>query len=97
VLADAEMQVPAAETAGLEVAAPANVRSVLLDEPRSADPPSSQGMFWASTLSTFPDASRPAMPFGSAGKIGSPRSHPAGSSRRCIRSISVASSGYFAR
>ena len=52
-------------------------------------------MFWASTLSTSPEAARPAMPLGSGGKVGRLRSHPAGSSRRCICWISVASSGSF--
>ena len=70
---------------------------VLFDGPRSAEPPRNHGMFWARTLSTLPEASRPAIPFGSAGKTGRVRSHPAGSSRRCIRSISAASSGYLAR
>ena len=50
-------------------------------------------MFWASTLSTSPEAARPAMPLGSGRKVGRLRSHAAGSSRRCIWSISVASSG----
>ena len=35
----------------------------------------------------------PAIPFGSGGKLGRLRSQPAGNSRRCIRSISVARSG----
>src|SRR4029453_8140185 len=61
---------------GSKSPAPSNVRVVLLGEPRSADPPSSHGMFCASTLSTLPDASRPAIPLGSAGKNGSTRSHP---------------------
>ena len=77
--------------------APSNFSVVLFDGPRSAEPPRNQGMFCASTFSTLPEASRPAMPFASAGKTGRLRSHPAGSSRRCIWSISVASSGYFAR
>src|SRR5437899_8215310 len=55
--------------------APSYVRVVLFDGPRSAEPPSSHGMFCASTLSTLPEASRPAMPLGSAGKTGRLRSH----------------------
>ena len=35
-------------------------------------------MFWANTFNTLPDASRPAMPLGSAGKTGKLRSQPAG-------------------
>jgi len=62
--------------------APSYVKVVLLDGPRSADPPRSQGMFCASTLSTLPAASRPAIPLGSAGKTGRLRSQSAGSSRR---------------
>src|SRR5258705_2363131 len=50
--------------------APANVRVVLFDGPRSADPPRNHGMFCASTFRTFPDASRPAIPFASGGKTG---------------------------
>ena len=50
--------------------APSNFRVVLFDGPRSAEPPMNHGMFCASTLSTLPEASRPAMPFGSAGKTG---------------------------
>src|SRR6516225_1154647 len=64
--------------------AAAKVNAVLLDGARSAEPPSNQGMFWASTFNTFPDASRPASPFGSAGNDGRLRSQPAGNSRRCI-------------
>ena len=51
---------------------------VLFDGPRSAEPPRNQGMFCARTLSTLPEASRPAMPFGSAGKTGRLRSQPSG-------------------
>ena len=36
-------------------------------------------MFWASAFSTAPEASRPAMPLGSAGELGRSPSHPAGS------------------
>src|SRR6516225_2626866 len=75
---------------GSKSPAPSNVKAALVDEAKSADPPNSQGIFCPSTLSTLPDASRPAMPLGSAGNTGSPRSHPAGSSRRCIKSISAA-------
>src|SRR5712691_11155183 len=57
---------------GSKSPAPSNIKVVLVDGLRSADPPSSQGMFCASTLSTLPEASRPAMPLGSAGKPGSP-------------------------
>ena len=74
---------------GSKSPAPANFSVVLLEGPRSAEPPRNQGMFWASTFSTSPEASRPAMPLASGGKLGRLRSHPAGSSRRCIWSISV--------
>ena len=70
---------------------------VLFEGARSAEPPRNQGMFWASTFSAAPEASRPATPFGSAGKLGRLLSQPFGSSRRCIWSISAASSGYFLR
>src|SRR4030095_15551495 len=78
---------------GSKFPAPSYLRVVLFDEPRSAEPPSSHGMFWASTFSTWPEASRPAMPFGSGLNTGRFLSQPAGSSRRCICSTSVASSG----
>src|SRR5437899_537643 len=45
---------------------------VLFDGPRSAEPPSSHGMFCARTFNTLPDASRPANPSGPTGKIGVP-------------------------
>src|SRR5215510_9791580 len=61
--------------------APSYVSVVLFDGPRSAEPPRNQGMFCARTFSTAPEASRPATPLGSAGKLGRLRSHPAGSSR----------------
>src|SRR4029450_8874418 len=77
--------------------APSYVSVVLFDGARSADPPRNHGMFCASTLSTLPDASRPAMPLASAAKTGRLRSHPSGRSRRCIASISFASSGYVVR
>ena len=64
--------------------ASSNFNVVLFEVPRSAEPPRNQGMFCASTFNTWPDASRPAMPLGSAGKFGRLRSQPAGSSRRCI-------------
>src|SRR5215813_5501088 len=77
--------------------APAKVKVVLFDGPRSAEPPRNHGMFCASTFNTLPDASRPAMPIESAENVGRFRSQPAGSSRRCINSTSVANSGYLAR
>src|SRR4030095_4953438 len=48
--------------------APSNLSIVLFDGPRSAEPPRNHGMFCARTLSTCPDASRPARPFASAGE-----------------------------
>src|SRR5258706_14691959 len=62
--------------------APSNVRVVLFEGPRSAEPPINQGMFCAKMFSTFPDASRPAMPFASAGQVGRFLSHPVGRSGR---------------
>src|SRR5262249_53718288 len=57
---------------GSKSPAPSNVKAALVDEAKSADPPNSQGIFCPSTLSTLPEASRPAMPLGSAGKDGKP-------------------------
>ena len=50
-------------------------------------------MRWRSA--TLPEESRVARPFGSAAKLGRLASHPSGSSRFCIRSISSLRSGYF--
>ena len=71
VLADAEVEVPAAV-----VARPRSRRRprrsswVLVEGARSAEPPISQGTFLAMALSTLPDESRLAIPLGSAGKVG---------------------------
>src|SRR5258708_1194958 len=64
--------------------APSKTRLVLLDLARSAEPPTSQGIFCARALGTLPELSRVAMPFGSAGKFGRFLSEPSGSARRCI-------------
>ena len=50
--------------------APSYFRVVLFDGPRSAEPPRNHGMFWASTFSTLPEASRPAIPLRIGGKDG---------------------------
>jgi len=55
VLADAEMEIAATGTAGLEVARAGEFQRRLVrrtEVRRSAEPPISQGMFWASTFST---------------------------------------------
>ena len=70
---------------GSKSPAPSNLSVVLFDGPRSAEPPRNHGMFCASTFSTWPDASRPATPFASAGNVGQVAGpSPSGSSRRCI-------------
>ena len=67
---------------------------VTLVEPlRSAAPPRSQGIFFASAFSTCPEDSRVAIPFGSAGNTGSSASQPGGSSKRSMSSSSLDSSG----
>ncbi len=81
------------ESPASKLPAPGVGEGGLVGGPRSADPPSSHGIFCARTFNTLPDASRPAMPFGSAGKVGRLRSQPAGNSRFCIWSISAASRG----
>ena len=54
---------------------------VFVDEARSADPPTSSGIFGAIALSTIPDAARLAMfPF-SAVNVGISSSHPSSNSR----------------
>ena len=85
VLANAEVQVAAAGVLGAEVAAPSNVRRVLQEGPRSAEPPRSHGTLRAMAFSAWPEASRVAMPLSSAANDGSPRSQPSGSSRRSMR------------
>ncbi len=71
----------------------ANVISVFVEGARSADPPTSHGTFGAIAFSTLPEASRPAMPLPSVGKVGRSASHPSGSSRFWISSSSAASFG----
>ena len=79
---------------GSKSPAPANLSVVLFEAPRSAEPPRNQGMFWASALSTFARGVASGDALGDRrAKLGRSRSHPAGSSRRCICSISVARSG----
>src|SRR2546422_5281292 len=56
--------------AAWKLPAPSYVRVVLFDGPRSADPPRSHGTLCASTLSTLPEASRPATPLASRRKDG---------------------------
>src|ERR1044072_4166515 len=60
---------------------------------RSAEPASSQGSCRATAFSTLLEALRVAVPFSSGSKLGISASHPAGSSRLCIASISAARSG----
>ena len=62
-----------ARSSGWKSPAPANVRRVLVDGARSADPPSSQARACAIALSTWPEESRLAMPFASAGNVGMSR------------------------
>src|SRR5258707_8443428 len=64
--------------------APAKARLVLLNLPRSPEPPTSQGIFCARALRTLPELSRVAMPLGSAGKLGRFLSQPSGRARFCI-------------
>src|SRR5207253_5171122 len=96
-LANAKMQILSSRTVGLKIARTCEGQEGLVQGPRSAEPPRNQGMFCARTFSTLLDASRPAIPFGSAGNTGRLRSHPVGSSRRSSRSISTARSGYSTR
>ena len=69
--------------------------SVLLLPAKSAEPPQSSGIFFASALIAFPDAARVAscVP---ASKTGSSESQPAGSSLRCKRFNNAASLGLIA-
>ena len=90
VLADAEVKVLPSGIIRLEMRRRLRrSSSVLFDGPRSADPPRNHGMFCARTFSTLPEASRPAMPFGSAGNTGRLRSQP--------RGVRAAASGRFRR
>src|SRR5215469_14179739 len=68
---------------GSKSPAPVNLSVVLFDEPRSADPPRNQGMFWARTFRTSPEASRPAIPLGSGLKLGRLRSRQDDRMRQC--------------
>ncbi len=61
--------------------------SVLVEPPRSAEPPSSSGSTGASALSTVPDAARVAVGGVSGGKEGSAPSQPSGN-RPAIRRVS---------
>ena len=63
--------------------AASNVRRVLVDGERSAEPPISEGKCCAMAFSTLPEESRVARPFVSAAKLGRSASHPRGSSRFC--------------
>ena len=69
--------------------------SVLLLPAKSAEPPQSSGIFFASALIAFPDAARVAscVP---ASKTGSSESQPAGSSLLCRRFNNAASLGLLA-
>ena len=67
---------------------------VLVEGARSAEPPISHGIFLATALSTFADASRPATPFGVGGKCREVlRPSRRAARRRCIRSTASASVG----
>src|SRR5208282_3962854 len=58
--------------------APSKVRRVFVEGYRSAEPPISQGWFFAIALSTLPDDSRVAVPLASGAKVGRSLSHPSG-------------------
>ena len=73
-----------ARSPGMNDGAPSIV--VLLDSARSAEPPHSSGISPATALMTAPLALRVAMPFSSAGKVGSLSVQPRGSVRVCSRS-----------
>src|SRR6266852_8047021 len=75
--------------------APSKTRFVLLDLARSAEPPTSQGIFCARALRTLPELSRVAIPLGSAGKFGRFLSQPSGRARHFILARRAASSGNF--
>src|SRR5262249_61020240 len=61
---------------GSKSPAPANLSVVLFGEPRSAEPPRNQGMFWAGTFRTSLEASLPAIPLGSGLKLVRVGAHP---------------------
>src|SRR6516225_2610750 len=84
-----------ANSSGKNSPAPSNTRLLLLDLARSAEPPTSQGIFWARAFRVLPELSRVAMPLGSAGKAGRLLSQPSGRSRDFILVRCEASSGYF--
>ena len=52
---------------GVNTPAPSKVINVFVDGFRSAEPPTTQGTFFAMALSTLPELSRVASPFASAG------------------------------
>ena len=70
---------------------------VLLLPARSADPPHSSGSFGPSAFRISPEATRVAMPFGSAGNSGIAFSQPSGNLRSTMRSSSSARCGLAAR
>ena len=83
-----------AHSAGAKVAAP--LRSVLLEPPRSAEPPQSSGMTAAMALSTEPEAPRVATPLPTskvASRSSRALSKPSGSSPAFRRSYRAALSG----
>lgn len=80
----------------LDVNTPASFMNVLVEGFRSAEPPTIHGTFLAIALSTCPELSRVANPFGSALNTGMSLSQPAGMSRASIVSSSAASFGNFA-
>ena len=77
-LANAEVEIPAAAIAGLKVACAIESERGFIRWTKVRQAPMSQGIFCASTFKTFPEASRPANPLASAGKTGRLRSQPAG-------------------
>jgi hypothetical protein len=66
VLTDTEVEVASEPFVGLEVAGAGNMRRVLVDGARSADPHNSHGTACASAFEHRPEASRVAMPLASA-------------------------------
>src|SRR5215469_4842478 len=68
---------------GSKSPAPVNLSVVLFVEPMSAGPPRNQGMFWARTFRTSPEASLPAIPLGSGLKLGRLRSQQDDRMRQC--------------
>ena len=99
VLADAEVEVAPAAALGLEVAGAVERRgSSSSTATRSAEPPTSHGIALGERVrAPVPTSRGSRYPFASAGNVGSADSQPSGRSRRWMRSISSASSGYSAR